>query len=91
MITINDIRFKWIKGYGFTDMHCNMMRDNSLGIQREEFADKDKWGQLKKSRIFYFIDGVDKEFTDLDKLVDFYNEKFRSQGGSEMCNGSESF
>lgn len=42
------------------------------GIEDEEKA-------KEKAREWYlsYIDNVEKEFTDLDELIDFYNEKFK--------------
>lgn len=56
-----------------------LYRDNQNKISAKTVTPRNEFNYGKPKTIFY-IDGVDKEFTDLDDLIDFYNEKFVHEG-----------
>lgn len=60
---------------------CGIMqyRDDENKISAETTTPRNGFNYGKPKTIFH-IDGVDKEFTDLDELIDFYNEKFIHDG-----------
>ena len=80
MISRDDVKLVLKKSMGFTNNHHSLFRDEELGIQCEVITNKNKWGGFAKPRSFYFIDNIEKEFTELDDLIEFYNEKFAFEG-----------
>lgn len=78
MLLPEDINFKFKKSLNLSTCHHTLSRDDDKGIQRETITRKTHGGYgLGKSKSYYFIDGIDKEFKDVEKLCDFYNEKFQ--------------
>ena len=81
MINSEDIQFQFISSMSCRTQHHTMLRDNNLGIQCEQIANRTSCGTgVKSTKNFYFIDNDEREFTDLEKLVDAYNEKFVLDG-----------
>lgn len=62
---------------GWSDHHHILARDNTLGIQLETITLKNKNGEFLKPKHYYFIDGVKKQFLELDDLITAYNDKFQ--------------
>lgn len=69
-----DISFKFIKSLGLTDEHISMMRNEEYGIQCEQYTKKKSEFEFGKPKTYYFIDGQEKEYTDLQELCDDWNE-----------------
>lgn len=69
-----DISFKFIKSLAMTDEHISAMRDDKYGIDCEQYTKKKSDFEFGKPKTYYFMDGSDKEYTDLQKLCDDWNE-----------------
>lgn len=76
MICRDDINLAWGGSWAFSGQHITKRRDSKLGIEMETYTPKRKDGSFGKGKTFFFIDGDEREFTDLDSLIDAYNEKF---------------
>lgn len=50
------------------------MRDDRFNIQWEQITKRDGHGKTGKPKNYFFIDGIDREFTDVDKMCDCWNE-----------------
>lgn len=79
MITRDDLQFKCINCLDLQGSGIMQYRDNENKISAETITPRNGFN-YGKPKTFYYIDGVDKEFTDLDVLIDFYNEKFIHDG-----------
>ena len=79
MITIDDLQLKCICCMDFQGCGIMQYRDNENRISAETLTPRNGLNYGKPKTI-YCIDGVDKEFTDIDELIDFYNEKFIHEG-----------
>lgn len=79
MITRDSLQFEYIFCLDFTNCGVIKYRDNVNKISAETITPRNEF-KHGKARTIYFIDGVDKEFTDVDEMIDFYNEKFVYEG-----------
>lgn len=77
MITRDDLLLKTVscmslRGCGIIQYRDDVNKISAVTVtpRRDEFS----YGKPKTT---FRIDNVDKEFTDLDELIDFYNEKSR--------------
>lgn len=81
MIARDNIDFRITGTWGFTDQHIAIARDDQLGIEWHKITNKKSDGfSFCKPRNYFYIKGVEREFTDLDELVDAYNDKFQFEG-----------
>jgi len=69
-----DIRWKFITSMGFTDHHHSKSINEEFGLQMEVITKKIDDNHFGKGKIYYFINGQEKEYTDLQKLCDDWNE-----------------
>ena len=74
IICPEDISFKFIKSLAMVDEHISMMRNEEFGIQCEQYTKKKNDFEFAKPKTYYFIDGQEKEYTDIQKLCDDWNE-----------------
>lgn len=77
MITRDDLQLRILscmsmEGSGFVKYRDDVNKISAVTITPRK--DELSYGKPKTT---YYIDNVEKEFTDLDELIDFYNEKFR--------------
>lgn len=78
MIIPEDIKFQFKESLNLSNCHHTLSRNDELGIQVETITRKNWAGfSTGKSKSYYFIDGIEKEFKSLDELCNFYNEKFQ--------------
>lgn len=75
MITRDDLKFRCTCCMDFQGGGIMQYRDDENKISAETITPRNEFNYSKPKTV-YFIDGVDKEFTDLDELIEFYNEKF---------------
>ena len=75
MITIEQIKWDKQVFWSFSDVHVIKKRCNELGIECETYTPKKTRGGFGKAKSFYFIDGDEREFLDIDQLIIAYNEK----------------
>lgn len=75
MITRDDLKLRCICCMDFQGGGIMQYRDDENKISAETITPRNGFNYGKPKTV-YFIDGVDKEFTDLDELIEFYNEKF---------------
>ena len=69
-----DISFKFIKSLAMQDEHAILMRNEEYGIQCEKYTKKINEFQFGKPKIYFFIDGSEKEYTDIQELCNDWNE-----------------
>jgi hypothetical protein len=70
-----DIHWKFIMSMAFTDHHHAKMVNEEYGLECETITKKTKDGQsFCKAKVYYFITGQEKEYTDIQKLCDDWNE-----------------
>ena len=69
-----DIKWKYVKHITFSDYSHFVHRDEKFKIQWEQITNRDGHGWSGKPKNYYFIDGVEKEYTDIEKLCDDWNE-----------------
>lgn len=79
MITRDDLQLKCICCMDLQDCGIMQYRDNENKISAETITPRNGFN-YGKPKTTYHIDRVNKEFTDLDELIDFYNEKFIHDG-----------
>lgn len=78
MLIPENINFQFKASWNLRTCHHTMSRDDELGIQCESSTRKTDHGYgVGKSKSYYFIDNIEKEFLSLEELCDFYNEKFQ--------------
>jgi hypothetical protein len=60
------------------DVDTDAIFDKELGISKEIITKRTNNGYgIGKVSAFYFINNDDREFTDIDKFIEAYNEKFK--------------
>ncbi|MDV3774050.1 hypothetical protein CMU14_13285 [Elizabethkingia anophelis] len=69
-----DIKFKLKKTMAFDEAHSVLMRNEEFGIQWEQHTKKKSEFEFGKPKNYYFIDGIEKEYTDLQELCNDWNE-----------------
>lgn len=69
-----DIKWKYIKHLTLNDMSHYLYRDERFGIQMEQQVNRDGHGWSGKPKHYYFIDNIEKEYTDLEELCKDWNE-----------------
>lgn len=79
MITRGNINLRCVCCMDFQGEGIMQYRDNDNKISAETITQRNGFDH-GKPKTLYRIDGVNKEFTDLDELIDFYNEKFIHEG-----------
>lgn len=79
MITRDDLQFKCICCIDLQSCGIMQYRDNENKISTETITPRNEF-KYGKPKTIYRIDGVNKDFTDLDELIDLYNEKFIHDG-----------
>jgi len=70
----SDITWKYHKHLTCTDHSHFCMRNEDYGLQHEQITNRDGNGWVGKAKNYYFIDGQDKEYTDIQELCDDWNE-----------------
>lgn len=74
ILTPEDVQWKYNKHITMTDHSHYEYRDNQFGISKEVLTKRDGHGWSGSSKIYYFIDDCEREFTDLQILCDCWNE-----------------
>ena len=70
-----DIVWKFIMSMAFSDYHHAKMVNKEYGLECETITKKLSDGfSFGKAKVYYFITGQEKEYTDLQKLCDDWNE-----------------
>jgi len=70
-----DIDWRFIASMAFDTFHHSKFRCEKYGIQKEAITNRSKLtGNFLKPKVYYFIDGCEKEMTSLDDLLNTWNE-----------------
>lgn len=70
-----DIEWKFIMSMGFDDYHHSKSVNKKYGLEMEQITKKLADGfSFGKPKTYFFITGQEKEYTDLQKLCDDWNE-----------------
>lgn len=69
-----DIEWKTVHHLGMTDEHISKRRNDEFGVEWEQYTKKLNDFDFGKPKNYYYIDGQEKEYTDLQKLCDDWNE-----------------
>lgn len=77
MITRDDLQLRILSCISMTGSGIIKYRDEVNKISAVTITPRKDDLSYGKPKTTYYIDNVEKEFTDLDELIDFYNEKFR--------------
>ncbi len=73
-LEVDDIEFRFRKSMAYTTLHHQLHRDDNFGIQREIITKKNADGSFGSRKTYFFMDGNNKEYTDLQELCDDWNE-----------------
>ncbi|NDV93488.1 hypothetical protein D0T84_00960 [Dysgonomonas sp. 521] len=86
MITRMDIHLKFIHSIGLSDGHISQYRDDVNKISAETVTPRLSDGfSFGKPSTTYYIDNDDREFKDIDSLIEAYNELYKySEDNPEM-------
>lgn len=78
MITQMDVKLVFLCSYGFSDGHISKYRDDINKISAETITPKKSDGfSFGKPKTTYYIDNDEREFHDLDSLIEAYNELYQ--------------
>lgn len=77
MITRDDLLLKTVSCMSLSGCGIIQYRDDINKISAVTVTPRRDELSYGKPKTTFRIDNVDKEFTDLDELIEFYNEKFR--------------
>lgn len=69
-----DIRWRFITSVGYSSHHTTVLRDEEFGIQCDKVSVINQYGEFGKPKLYFFMDGQKREFTDLQVLCDVWNE-----------------
>jgi len=69
-----DIEWKFISSLAFTDCHHARYTSKEFGLEMETITKKKNDYEFGNCKIYYFITGQEKEYTDLQILCDDWNE-----------------
>lgn len=69
-----DICWKYIKHLTLSESSQVLYRDEKYKIQWEQITNRDGNGRSGKPKNYYFIDGQEKEYVDVQELCDDWNE-----------------
>jgi hypothetical protein len=69
-----DIKWKFIMSMAFSDCHHSKSVNKEYGLEMEVITKKTDDYTFGKGKVYYFITGQEKEYTDLQKLCDDWNE-----------------
>lgn len=70
-----DLTWKYIKHITYSDHSHFLHRDDRFNVQWEQITNRDGQGWVGEPKDYYFIDGVDREFTDLEEMIKCWNER----------------
>jgi hypothetical protein len=82
MISRDNVKLKMVSSLAMQSQHAMKYIDEELGISCEIITNKLLDGSFGKGQTFFFINHDDREFTDIDSLIEAYNEKFKFEGES---------
>jgi len=71
----DDIEWKYVKHLTMTTQSHMLFRDERFKIQWEQITNRDGHGKVGKAKNYFFIDKVQREFTDIQELCDCWNER----------------
>lgn len=78
MIFEESINWKQTSRIAYSSHYHSLYEDKELGISKEVITKRTNNGYgIGKVSTFFFINNDDREFTDIDKFIDAYNEKFK--------------
>ena len=82
MLTFDEfgkLPLEYSMGINGDDGASRLYRNNEHGIQKEVHTKRKKKGDIysgwKEGKVYYFLDGVDKEFRTIDELYKGYVER----------------
>ena len=71
----SDLNFFYHKHMTWQDHSHMLYRDETYKVQMEQITNRDGHGWSGKPKNYYFIDGLEREFTSLSVLCDCWNER----------------
>lgn len=74
-LEIEDVQFRLTKSLTMANYSHTAFRDDKFKIQWEQITNRDGHGKTGKPKNYFFIDDMEREFTDLQVLVDCWNER----------------
>ncbi|MGK0447019.1 MAG: hypothetical protein ACJA2M_000790 [Polaribacter sp.] len=74
MLEPSDIEWIYYKHLTLTTQSQFATRNEKYGLQHEQITNRDGHGFVGKAKNYYFIDNIEREFTDLQELCDCWNE-----------------
>lgn len=78
MIFEDSINWKQKSRIAFSSHYHSLYEDKELGITKEVITKRTNNGYgIGKVSTFFFINNDDREFINIDKFIDAYNEKFK--------------
>lgn len=78
MIFEESINWKQKSRIAFSSHYHSLYEDKKLGISKEVITKRTNNGYgIGKVSTFFFINNDDREFINIDKFIDAYNEKFK--------------
>ena len=69
-----DIEWRHATHMTLTSESHFVCRDERYGIQWEQITKRDGHGKIGTPKNYYFIDGISREFTDVQEMCDCWNE-----------------
>lgn len=80
MITRDNLHLRIVSCLSMSGCGIVKYRDNVNMLSAETITPRKDELSYGKPKTTYYIDNVEREFTNLDDLIEFYNEKFRFEG-----------
>ena len=74
VLSPEDIEWKLISTMALTTEHRMLYMNNQFGFQKEVYTKKTSEFTFGKPKIYYFRDDCEKEYNNLQKLCDDWNE-----------------
>ena len=75
LLTPDDIEWKYVKHLTFTTESHYVLRDERFKIQCEKITKRDGHGKTGSTKTYYFIDSLERQFTDEEELCEAWNER----------------
>ncbi len=70
-----DIEWRYVKHITMTTQSHFLFRSEQFKIQWEQITNRDGHGKVGKAKNYFFIDEVEREFTEVQELCYYWNER----------------
>jgi hypothetical protein len=74
LLSPEDIEWKFVMSMAYTDFHHSKSVNKKYGLEMEVITKKIDYYTFGKAKVYYFITGQEKEYTDLQELCNDWNE-----------------